>query len=101
MTSDQEYHYERARIEQNLASCASSKVVEHAHLGLSALHIERAKLLMEVKNCFDLVDISQAMSNDPVLKASDQTVTLEEHCIDGVHIFLTRECIAEPFRIIK
>ena len=49
MCTDVEYHLGRARKERNIAYQASQDVVSDAHMSLSAMHLQRALLLQEVR----------------------------------------------------
>lgn len=49
MTTDVEYHLERARSERDLAYKSSNAEASDAHMRLSALHLERALVLQEVR----------------------------------------------------
>ena len=42
--SDQEYHTQRARAELDMAYRAEKSVVAEAHLRLSSLHMQRARM---------------------------------------------------------
>ena len=49
MGNDLEYHLQRARAERNIAYRAINACVSDAHMKLSALHLQRALLLREVR----------------------------------------------------
>ena len=49
MTKDVEYHLQRARSERDLAYKSGNSDASDAHMRLSALHLERALLLQEVR----------------------------------------------------
>jgi hypothetical protein len=50
MCSDFEYHLQRARSERNIAYRATQACVSDAHMKLSAMHLQRALLLREVRS---------------------------------------------------
>jgi hypothetical protein len=49
MAADVEYHLQRARSEREIAYSSADDYASEAHLKLSALHLEQAKLLQEVR----------------------------------------------------
>ena len=49
MSTDVEYHLQRARTERELAYQSLNPLASDAHLALSALHLDRATLLQEVQ----------------------------------------------------
>ena len=49
MTTDVEYHMQRARFERDLAYRSANAEASDAHMQLSALHLQQALLLQEVR----------------------------------------------------
>jgi hypothetical protein len=49
MVTDIQYHLQRARSERYLAYRSADDYASEAHMKLSALHLERAMLLKEVR----------------------------------------------------
>ena len=75
MAADVEYHLQRARSERDIAYSSADDYASEAHLKLSALHLERAKLLQEVRHA-PVGNVTPFQSNRRSLETARSTTPI-------------------------